>query len=92
MEVMDYLEDEIDGHTYDDLIPLQIRMALEDQVFGWDHFVSNILGHVGFTVGSYLLTFWLITFVVLHEVPWGQQHHDGIKLNNPWGMPHELFS
>ena len=69
---MDYLEDEIDEHTYDDLIPLQIRMALEDQVFGWDHFLSNILGHVGFTVGSYLLTFWMITFVVLREVPWGR--------------------
>jgi len=31
MEVMDYLEDEIDEHTYDELIPLQIRMALEDR-------------------------------------------------------------
>ena len=115
MEVMDYLEDEIDEHTYDDLIPLQIRMALEDQVFGWDHFFSNILGHVSFTVGSYLLTFWLITFVVLHQVPWG--HYDSamgaegveggggggmegedtttagiVRTNNPWGMPHELFS
>jgi len=111
MEVMDYLEDEIDEHTYDDLIPLQIRMALEDQVFGWDHFFSNILGHVGFTVGSYLLTFWIITFVVLHELPWGNHIHDGFddglenggvptgsaatttpRSNNPWGMPHELFS
>ena len=91
MEVMDYLEDEIDEHTYDDLIPLQIRMALEDQVFGWDHFLSNILGHVGFTVGSYLLTFWLITFIVLREVPWHHYDHE-IRNNNPWGMPHELFS
>ena len=46
-------------------------MALEDQVFGWDHFLSNILGHISFTAGSYLLTFWLITFVVLREVLWG---------------------
>jgi hypothetical protein len=94
MEVMDYLEDEIDEHTYDDLIPLQIRMALEDQVFGWDHFLSNILGHVGFTVGSYLLTFWMITFVVLREVPWGHYEHDddSVRTNSPWGMPHELFS
>ena len=91
MEVMDYLEDEIDEHTYDDLIPLQIRMALEDQVFGWDHFLSNILGHVGFTVGSYLLTFCLITFIVLRELPWHHYDHE-IRNNNPWGMPHELFS
>ena len=119
MNVMDYLEDEIDEHTYDEIIPLQLRMALEDTVFGWDHFLSSLLGHVGYTVGSYLVTFWLITFVVLHEVPWGNgnwgggnngQHYDsggsgsssaggssgssGIlhKNNNPWGMPHELFS
>ncbi|KAL7549887.1 hypothetical protein ACHAWF_016373, partial [Thalassiosira exigua] len=93
MEVMDFLEDEIDGHTYDDLVPLQIRMALEDQVFGWDHFFSNILGHVGFTVGSYLFTFWLITFVVLREVPWGHRVEDaGARSNGPWGVPHGLFS
>ena len=95
MEVMDFLEDEIDEHTYDDLIPLQIRMALEDQVFGWDHFLSNILGHVVYTVGSYLLTFWLITFVVLHEVPWGRHAEDDPSRggpNSPWGMPHGLFS
>jgi len=106
MEVMDYLEDEIDEHTYDELIPLQIRMALEDQVFGWDHFLSNILGHVGFTVGSYLLCFWVVTFVVLRELPWGNYRHglagdDGTALagataiahsNNPWGLPHTLFS
>ena len=95
MEVMDFLEDEIDEHTYDDLIPLQIRMALEDQVFGWDHFLSNILGHVVYTVGSYLLTFWLITFVVLHEVPWGRHVEDDPSRggpNSPWGMPPGLFS
>jgi len=103
MEVMDYLEDEIDEHTYDELIPLQIRMALEDQVFGWDHFLSNILGHVSFTLGIYLLCFWVVTFVVLRELPWGNNDH-GVDLvddatssklahsNNPWGIPHTLFS
>ena len=94
MEVMDFLEDEIDGHTYDDLIPLQLRMALEDQVFGWDHLASNILGHLGFTVGSYLLTFWVITFVVLRQAPWGGTGGDDPhpRSNNPLGMPHGLFA
>jgi hypothetical protein len=96
MEVMDYLEDEIDEYTYDELIPLQIRMALEDQIFGWDHFLSSILGHVGYTVGSYLLTFWFITFLCLREVPWGEGKVDDVTdtatKSNPWGMPHGLFS
>jgi len=102
MNVMDYLEDEIDEHTYDEIIPLQLRMALEDTVFGWDHFLSSLLGHVGYTCGSYLVTFWVITFVVLHEVPWGSSSgsssgggNDSMiqhKHSHPWGMPYELFS
>ena len=89
MEVMDFLEDEIDGHTYDELIPLQIRMALEDQIFGWDHFLSSILGHVAYTLGSYLVTFWIITYLVLREVPWGQY---ATTKSNPWHMPHGVFA
>ncbi len=77
--------------------------------------MSLLLGHVGYTVVSFLFTFWLITFVVLHEVPWGGSnsgssgdHYDSDgsrnsvgggggndimhKNNNPWGMPHQLFS
>mmetsp|Transcript_26181 Transcript_26181/g.62210 ORF Transcript_26181/g.62210 Transcript_26181/m.62210 type:complete len:1015 (+) Transcript_26181:173-3217(+) len=104
LEVMDFLEEETDGHTCDDLIPLQLRMALEDQVFGWNHFLSNILGHVAYTLGSYLITFWIITFVVLREVPWGGHHADNAGScasddgcqsggdNRPWGMPHTTFS
>jgi hypothetical protein len=96
MEVMDYLEDEIDEYTYDELIPLQIRMALEDQIFGWDHFFSSMLGHVVYTVGSYFITFWFITFLCLREVPWGSgkvdEFTDTTTKSNPWGMPHGLFS
>lgn len=96
MEVMDYLEDEIDEYTYDELIPLQIRMALEDQIFGWDHFFSSMLGHVVYTVGSYFLMFWFITFLCLHEVPWGSgkvdEVNDTTTKSNPWGMPHGVFS
>jgi len=102
MEAMDKIEDEIDGHAYDELIPLQIRMALEDQIFGWDHFLSNILGHVSFTVGSYLITYWIISYVVLREVPWRQHEHnthfsrvkdgeDESRYSSHWGIPHEIF-
>ena len=95
MEVMDYLEDEIDEYTYDELIPLAIRMALEDQIFGWDHFFSSMLGHIAYTLGSYFLTFWFVTFLWLHEVPWGDGKVDEVTdtttKSNPWGMPHGLF-
>ena len=100
---MDFLED-IDEHTYNDFVPLHLRIAIEDQVFGWDHLLSIIVGHVAYTIVSYLITFWLITFAVLGEVPWGGQHADNADScasdegcqsggdNIPWGMPHTTFS
>ncbi|KAL3812203.1 hypothetical protein ACHAXA_009677 [Cyclostephanos tholiformis] len=101
MQVMDYLEDEIDTNTWnklDDFVPMQLRLAIEDQVFGWDHFLSSILGHVGYTLASYVMTYWLVTFVVLRRVPWGgvSVDHRGEDYRNadlrPWGMPYELFA
>ena len=88
--MMDFIEDEIDGHTYDELIPLQLRMALEDQIFGWDHFLSSIVGHIAYTVGSYLVTFWIITYIVQRQLPWG--HYDTTTKSNPWHMPHGVFA
>ncbi len=32
MNVMDYLEDEIDEHTYDEIIPLQLRTLYLDGI------------------------------------------------------------
>jgi hypothetical protein len=99
MQVMDYIEDEIDTNTWnklDDFVPMQLRLAIEDQVFGWDHFLSSILGHVGYTLGSYLATYWLVTSVVLRQVPWGSQRGDADRDHaddlRPWGMPYELFA
>lgn len=101
LQVIDYLEDEIDTNTYnnDDFVPLQLRLAIEDQIFGWDHFLSTLLGHVGYTVGSYLLMYWFITFIVLHQLPWRMSsssvHVDAHSNNNnlhPWGMPYDLFA
>ena len=89
--MMDYIEDEIDGHTYDELIPLQLRMALEDQIFGWDHFLSSLIGHVAYTVGSYLFSFWIITYIVLRQTPWGH-YDDTTTESNPWHMPHGVFA
>ena len=106
LQVMDYIEDEIDTNTYnnDEFVPLQLRLAIEDQIFGWDHFLSSLLGHVGYTVGSYLLMYWFVTFMVLHQLPWTMisSHDDtsssssnnnnyNLQQHHPWGMPYDLF-
>lgn len=54
-DVVDRIEDEIDAHGYEDLVPLELKLALEDTVFGWSHLSSDIMGHVVFTVGAYLI-------------------------------------
>lgn len=61
--MIDRIEDEVD-HTYDELVPLDVKLALEDKVFGWSHLSSDILGHIFFTLGAYTLTFLFITHVV----------------------------
>jgi hypothetical protein len=60
-EVIDRIEDEVEAHGYDDLVPLDVKLALEDKVFGWTHLTSSIVGHVFFTCGSYWLTFQWVT-------------------------------
>ena len=62
MEVIDRIEDEVD-HTWEELVPLEVKLALEERVFGWSHLTSDILGHVFFTVAAYSLVFFLLTRV-----------------------------
>lgn len=69
MEAFDFLEDEIDGHAYDDLVPLPVRLALEENVFGWSHLFSDILGHILYTAGGYSIAFWFLTWLLLRRVP-----------------------
>jgi hypothetical protein len=61
--VIDRIEDEVEAHAYDDLVPLDVQLALEDKVFGWTHLTSAIIGHTFFTCGSYWLTFQWVTIV-----------------------------
>jgi hypothetical protein len=51
------MEDEWDEHTYEDIVPLEIKLALEDVVFGWSHLASTFIGYTLFTVSAFLLTF-----------------------------------
>ena len=64
IDVMDRIEDEIEAHAYEDLVPLELKLALEDKVFGWSHLTSAFLGHTMFTVGSYYAVYGLVTLLL----------------------------
>ena len=74
MEVVDRIEDEVEAHAYEDLVPLEIKLALENQVFGWSHLTSNILGHIVYTLGSFLLAWFIVT--KLHHFFHAHKHGD----------------
>jgi hypothetical protein len=61
---MDRIEDEVEAHAYEDLVPLDVKLALEDRVFGWTHFTSSFFGHVAFTFGSYTIVYEIVTFCI----------------------------
>ena len=68
LSTLDRFEDEFDQQAYVDLIPLNIRMALENQIFGWNHLYSAALGHILMPLAAYLLTNWCISFIGLRGV------------------------
>jgi hypothetical protein len=45
---------------------LEIKLALEDKVFGWTHLTSSVIGHILFTSGAYWLTFQFATITMNH--------------------------
>ena len=61
---MDRIEDEVEAHAYEDLVPLDIKLALEERVFGWTHFTSAVLGHIVFTCGAFKLVYEISTFLL----------------------------
>lgn len=63
LKVVDQVEDEWDDMAYDQLVPLEIKLALEQNLFGWSHLTSDILGHVVFTVGAFFIIY---TIASLH--------------------------
>lgn len=57
LNVVDRFEDEWDGHTYEEIVPLDIKLALEETVFGWSHLCSEFIGYFVFTFGAYAITY-----------------------------------
>lgn len=68
LSTVDKIEDEFDRNAYEELIPLSIRMELENKVFGWSHLYSEFLGHVLFPLVYYLSMFWFVSVVGLRYV------------------------
>jgi len=66
---VDKFEDEFDKQAYEELIPLNIRMELENRLFGWNHLYSQFLGHILFPLFYYLTTFWALSLFALKFVP-----------------------
>lgn len=56
----------MEAHAYDDLVPLDVKLALEDKVFGWTHLTSSIIGHIIFVSCAYWMTFESFTFAFQH--------------------------
>ena len=64
---LDLIEDELDTHATE-LLPLSFRLALEQNLFGWSHLVSDILvGHVLFISAVAFLTYYLISWICLNN-------------------------
>jgi len=68
LSTLDKFEDEFDQQAYEELIPLNIRMALENQIFGWNHLYSATLGHVLMPIASYAFIYWIVTLIGLKGV------------------------
>lgn len=60
LSLVDQMEDEFEEHTYEELLPIEIKLAIEKNVFGWSHLTSNILGHVAFTAGAFGIVYLIL--------------------------------
>jgi hypothetical protein len=58
----------MEAHAYEDLVPLEVKLALEDKVFGWTHLSSSFFGHVAFTLGAYYFVYELCTFLCENDL------------------------
>ena len=65
---LNQIEDNLDEHTYKEIVPLSIRIQLENQVFGWTHLCSIFMGHLFYTLSAYFAVFWLVSYLGLKHV------------------------
>jgi hypothetical protein len=70
IKAVDRFEDQVEDRAYEELVPLHVKLALEDKVFGWSHLSSSIVGHVLITIGAYYLSYLSLGSLEL----WDLQH------------------
>jgi len=68
LSTFDRLEDEFEEIAYDELVPLNLRIKLENEVFGWTNLFSEFFGYVFFTLSAYLVAFWFVSYFGLKYV------------------------
>ena len=60
---IDLFEDQIEDRGYSQILSQPLKLALEDQVFGWTHLSSSIIGHVLITCASYSASYIFLGFL-----------------------------
>ena len=58
---IDILEDDFDEFTHKKLLPVPIQIALEENIFGWSHLLSDVLGHILYPLISAVFTYQAIS-------------------------------
>jgi hypothetical protein len=58
LNAMDLVEDGWDERAYEDVIPLEVKLTIEEAVFGWSHLISSILGHTLFTLAAFAAVYY----------------------------------
>jgi hypothetical protein len=100
---VDMLEDELDYNAYELLIPLNIRMKLENRLFGWTDIYTEFLCHLLFPLSYYMVTFIIVSILGLKINPSNNNNMDnemcdiGCRWNcnirkysfNRWTQDHE---
>ena len=62
LQVVDHVEDEWEERAYNAAVPLEIKLALEHNVFGWSHLSSDILGHCLFTGAAFVVVYAVLSW------------------------------
>jgi len=61
LDAVDRLEDKVEETTYEDLVPIEVKLALENRIFGWSHLTTSILGHIAYPLASFCMAYFITT-------------------------------
>ena len=64
LEAVDRIEDELDSQI---ALPLRIRLFLEENLFGWDHLSSDIIGSLFYPLFVSIAQYYIFTFLWMED-------------------------